>query len=455
MAEHLNLYIAGEWRPALDGARREIRCPADGQLVATAAEASTEDTHAAIAAAREAFDTGPWPSTPERERADVLRRTADLIDRDRKDFVRAEALDTGKRIVEAEYDMDDVVACLRYYAGVGGTEAGRVVDTGKADAISRLVYEPIGVCGLITPWNYPLLQAIWKVAPALLAGNTFVLKPSELTPSTAVLLMRALEEAGLPAGVANLVLGAGPAAGAPLSEHPDVDMVSFTGGVPSGTRVMAAAASTVKRVALELGGKNPNVVFADADFETAVDFALTAVFLHSGQVCSAGARLIVEQSLHDRFVDEVVARAERITLGGPFDPDAETGPLISAAHRDKVEAYVAAGLGRRRGAALRRTPTGRRAPARWLLLSPNSSGWLPLGHVGDDKRSRSAQCSPSRHSPMKTTRCVSPTTPSTGWQARSGPRTQARPSASRTGCGTGPSGSTTTTPTCRRPNGAG
>ena len=351
MAEQLNLYIAGEWRPSLDGARREIRCPADSQLVATAAEASSEDTLAAIAAAREAFDAGPWPHTPERERADVLRRTADLIDRDRKDFVRAEAFDTGKRLVEAEYDMDDVVACLRYYAGVGGTEAGRVVDTGRPDAISRLVYEPIGVCGLITPWNYPLLQASWKVAPALLAGNTFVLKPSELTPSTAALLMRALEEAGLPAGVANLVLGAGPTAGAPLSEHPDVDMVSFTGGVPSGTRVMAAAAPTVKRVALELGGKNPNVVFADADFETAVDFALTAVFLHSGQVCSAGARLIVEQSLHDRFVDEVVARAERIRLGGPFDPDAETGPLISAAHRDKVEAYVAAGLAE--GAVLR------------------------------------------------------------------------------------------------------
>jgi betaine-aldehyde dehydrogenase len=351
VAEHLNLYIAGEWRPAHGDARREIRCPADGQLVAQAAEATTEDAHAAIAAAREAFDTGPWPHTPERDRAEVLRRTADLIDRDRKDFVRAEALDTGKRIVEAEYDMDDVVGCLRYYAGVGGTEAGRVVDTGKADAISRLVYEPIGVCGLITPWNYPLLQASWKVAPALLAGNTFVLKPSELTPSTAVLLMRALEEAGLPAGVANLVLGAGPVAGAPLSEHPDVDMVSFTGGVPSGTRGMAAAAATVKRVALELGGKNPNVVFADADFDTAVDFALTAVFLHSGQVCSAGARLIVEQSIHDRFVDEVVARAQRIRLGGPFDPEAETGPLISAAHRDKVEAYVAKGI--EEGAVLR------------------------------------------------------------------------------------------------------
>ena len=351
MAEHLNLYIAGEWRPALDGARREIRCPADGQLVAQAAEASTEDTHAAIAAAREAFDAGPWPQTTERDRADVLRRTADLIERDRKHFVRAEALDTGKRIVEAEYDMDDVVGCLRYYSGIGGTEAGRVVDTGRGDAISRLVYEPIGVCGLITPWNYPLLQASWKVAPALLAGNTFVLKPSELTPSTAVLLMRALEEAGLPAGVANLVLGAGPTAGAPLSEHPDVDMVSFTGGLPSGTRVMAAAAPTVKRVALELGGKNPNVVFADADFETATDFALTAVFLHSGQVCSAGARLLVEESIHDGFVDAIVDRAGRIRLGGPFDDKAQTGPLTSSRHRDKVEAYVAAGIAE--GAVLR------------------------------------------------------------------------------------------------------
>ncbi|WP_216896889.1 aldehyde dehydrogenase family protein [Nocardia alni] len=351
MPEHSNLYIAGLWRPAQDGARREIRCPANGQLVTAAAEATAQDTHAAIAAARHAFDDGPWPHTPEPQRAQVLWRVAELIERDRKDFARAEALDTGKRLVEAEYDMDDVVACLRYYAGVGGTDSGRVVDTGRTDAISRLVYEPVGVCGLITPWNYPLLQAIWKIAPALLAGNTVILKPSELTPSTAVLLMRSLEEAGLPPGVANLVLGAGPVAGAPLAKHPDVDMVSFTGGVESGTRVMAAAAATVKRVALELGGKNPNVVFADADFDTAVDFALTAVFLHSGQVCSAGARLIVEESLHDRFVDEIVRRAERITLGGPFDPDAEAGPLISAAHRDRVEAYVAAGLAE--GAVLR------------------------------------------------------------------------------------------------------
>ncbi|MEV1247887.1 aldehyde dehydrogenase family protein [Nonomuraea sp. NPDC049750] len=346
-----DLYIGGTWTKPTDGGRRDIRCPADGSLVTTVAEATAADTVAAILAARRAFDLGGWSGTPARERGALLYRVADLLERDKAAFAHAESSDTGKRLVESEYDVDDSVASLRYFAGVAGTDAGRVIDTGRDDAISRVVYEPVGVCGLITPWNYPLLQATWKVAPALAAGNTFVLKPSELTPSTAILLIRALEEAGLPAGVANLVLGAGPAAGAPLAEHPDVDLVSFTGGAATGRRIMAAAAATVKRVALELGGKNPNIVFADADFDTAVDFALTAVFLHSGQVCSAGARLLVEDSLHDSFVDEVVRRAELIRLGGPFDPQAQTGPLISAAHLAKVEEYVAAGLAE--GAVLR------------------------------------------------------------------------------------------------------
>ncbi|MBB6346349.1 aldehyde dehydrogenase family protein [Nonomuraea muscovyensis] len=346
-----DLYIGGTWTKPADGGQRLIHSPADGSLVTTVAEATATDTVAAIRAARHAFDHGTWPATPARERGALLYRVADLLERDRDAFARAESGDTGKRLVESEYDVDDCVSCLRYFAGVAGTDAGRVVDTGRDDAISRIVHEPVGVCGLITPWNYPLLQATWKVAPALAAGNTFVLKPSELTPSTAILLMRALEEAGLPAGVANLVLGAGASAGAPLAEHPDVDLVSFTGGLETGRRVMAAASATVKRVALELGGKNPNIVFADADFETAVDFALTAVFLHSGQVCSAGARLLVEDSLHDAFVDELVRRAELIRLGGPFDPEAHTGPLISAAHLAKVEEYVAAGLAE--GAVLR------------------------------------------------------------------------------------------------------
>ncbi|MEU7046353.1 aldehyde dehydrogenase family protein [Streptomyces varsoviensis] len=346
------LFIGGQWTAAAEGRTREIRCPADGTLVAAVDEAGPEDAAAAVAAARDAFDRGPWPRTPAAERGRLLLRVACLLERDKAAFARAESLDTGKRLVESEYDMDDIASCFRYFGNLGaagGTD--RVVDAGSPETDSRVVHEPVGVCSLITPWNYPLLQTAWKVAPALAAGNTFVLKPSELTPHTAILLMRALAEAGLPDGAANLVLGAGDTVGAPLTSDERVDMVSFTGGLVTGRHIMAAAAPTVKKIALELGGKNPNIVFADAEFDTAVDYALMAVFLHSGQVCSAGARLLVEDSLHDAFVDEVVRRAREIRLGGPFDEHARTGPLISAAHRDKVEAYVAAGLAE--GAVLR------------------------------------------------------------------------------------------------------
>jgi betaine-aldehyde dehydrogenase len=346
-----DLYVDGDWLTAREGGRREIRCPANGSLVGTVDEASSADTAAAIEAAHRAFHEGPWPSTSARARGDLLLRLADLLERDAADLAREESLDTGKRMVESEYDIADVVSVVRHYGHVAAEESGRVVDTGNAGVVSRVVHEPVGVCALITPWNYPLLQVSWKIAPCLAAGNTFVLKPSELTPHTAIHLMRLLEEAGLPAGVGNLVLGAGADAGAPLAVDPRVDLVSFTGGLATGRALMAAAAGTVKKVALELGGKNPNIVFADADREAALDLALTAVFLHSGQVCSAGARLLVEESIHDAFVDELVARAGTIRLGGPFDEKAETGPLTSAAHRDKVEAYVAAGLAE--GAVLR------------------------------------------------------------------------------------------------------
>ena len=346
-----DLYVDGAWVDASAGARREIHCPADGTLVAEVDEASAADTDLAIAAAYRAFHEGTWPATSARERGDLLLRVADLLERDTEAVALAESRDTGKRLVESRYDVADVASVFRYYGRVSAEDAGRVVDTGNPDVVSRIVHEPIGVCGLIAPWNYPLLQASWKVAPCLAAGNTFVLKPSELTPHTSIHLMRLLEEAGLPAGVGNLVLGAGAEAGAPLAADPRVDLVSFTGGVQTGRSVMAAAAATVKRVALELGGKNPNIVFADADVEVALDYALTAVFLHSGQVCSAGARLLVEESLHDRFVDALVDRAVNIRLGGPFDEKAETGPLISAAHREKVATYVATGLAE--GAVLR------------------------------------------------------------------------------------------------------
>jgi betaine-aldehyde dehydrogenase len=352
------LYLEGEWKVSDGGRTREIRCPADGSHVARVVEATASDAATAIGVARSAFDSGIWSSVPEWKRGELLHRTAELLVRDKAVYARAEALDTGKRLVEAEYDMDDIIACFRYFGNIAGTDAGRVIATGDPDAISRIVYAPVGVCSLITPWNYPLLQVSWKVAPALLAGNTFVLKPSELTPSTAILLMKTLTEAGLPDGVAGLVTGSGPEVGSVLSSDPRVDLVSFTGGLNTGKAIMAAGAETIKRVALELGGKNPNIVFADADFETVVDHVLTAVFLHSGQVCSAGSRLIIAEEIHDAVLDAVVERAMRIRLGGPFDADAETGPLISASHRDKVHAYVQAGIAE--GAVLRcggRIPT--------------------------------------------------------------------------------------------------
>ena len=206
------------------------------------------------------------------------------------------------------------------------------------------------MCGLIAPWNYPLLQISWKVAPALAAGDTMVVKPSQATPLTTIHLVRLLEEAGVPKGVVNLVLGPGNRVGQALAESPDVDLVSFTGSLAGGKSIMAAASVNVKRVALELGGKSPNIVFADADFETAVDNALTAAFLHSGQVCSAGCRLIVEDSIHDRFVEELARRADRIRLGHGTDGATETGALISADHRDRVERYIE--LGKSEGARL-------------------------------------------------------------------------------------------------------
>ncbi|MGP5031998.1 aldehyde dehydrogenase family protein [Glutamicibacter arilaitensis] len=338
------LFIDGAFTPAASGETRTINCPANGEAVATVSEAGEADSIKAIEAARRSFDSGIWSSVPAAQRGDFLLKAAEQLVARKAEFALAETLDTGKRLVESELDMDDIISCFRYFGKLAGQEAGRVVDANDPNVISRIDYEPVGVAAMITPWNYPLLQAAWKIAPALAAGCSFVLKPAELTPSTAILMMEFLKDLGLPAGVANLVTGAGAQAGAVLSEHKDVDLVSFTGGLVTGRKVAAAAAGTVKKVALELGGKNPNVVFADADFDAALDNALNGAFVHSGQVCSAGARLVIHESIAEKFVDELVRRAQQITLGGPFDQKAETGALISAAHLEKVDAYVQAGI---------------------------------------------------------------------------------------------------------------
>ncbi len=344
------LFIAGKWAPAADDGTSQTINPFDASPLDTLAEASAADVDAAVTAAREAFDDGPWRRSTVTDRTALLAKIADLVQRDREELARTESLDTGKTLNEARADVDDTTAVFRYYAGIAGSHAGRVVDPGRAHVTSRITHEPVGVCALIAPWNYPLLQISWKLAPALAAGNTAVLKPSELTPLSTVALTGLFEEAEVPPGVVNLLLGRGATVGQALVAHRGVDLISFTGGLATGETIMAAAARGVRRVALELGGKNPNIVFDGTDFDTVVDNALTAAFLHSGQVCSAGARLIVQDSLHDSFVAELAARADRIRLGSGLDPDTECGPLISAAHRAKVERYIS--LGQAQGAEL-------------------------------------------------------------------------------------------------------
>jgi betaine-aldehyde dehydrogenase len=336
-----SLFIDGEWVASGDGSCSPVVDPSDGSIVTEVDVATDDQVQAAIGAARRAFDRTKWPRTPTRERAALLDRVAGLLERDLEELASAETANTGKALRESRQDIHDVIRVFRYYADLADKEAGRLVDTSIPTAISRIVYEPVGVCGLIGPWNYPLLQLSWKVAPALASGNTIVMKPAHYTPLTAIHLTRLLAEGGTPAGVANLVLGPGERVGQALADSPDVDLVSLTGGLAAGRALMRGAAVNVKRVALELGGKSPNIVFGDADFETAVDNALTAAFVHSGQVCSAGCRAIVQDEIYDRFVDAIAERAERIRLGPGTDPRTEAGALISAEHRDKVAANVA------------------------------------------------------------------------------------------------------------------
>jgi betaine-aldehyde dehydrogenase len=336
------LYIDGSWRAARR--TREILNPYDASVLATVAEGDRDHAEEAVAAARRAFDLGPWRATSAAQRGRLLTRIADALEADVDEFARLETLDTGKTIEESRLDNADVVSVFRYYAGLADKVAGEVVDTGVPQTRSVVVREPVGVCAQISPWNYPLLQASWKLAPALAAGCTVVVKPSELTPMTTIRLFEILDGMDLPPGVVNLVLGTGADVGAPMVADPRVDMVSFTGGLETGRRVMADAAATVKKVALELGGKNPNIVFADADLDSALDYALLAAFLHSGQVCSAGARLLVEDAIHDDFVERLVDRASRIRLGSGLEAATESGPLVSAEHRAKVEGHVAAAL---------------------------------------------------------------------------------------------------------------
>lgn len=338
--EQQQMFINGQWCAARSGQQRQIINPFDQSVIATVPEGNREDARAAIAAARQAFDHGPWPHTPAPERGALVYCLGQLIGEHREELARLETLDTGKTLEESRWDMDDIAGIFQYYAGLADKDAGEVIAPGTQNTTSYVVREPVGVCGQISPWNYPLLQASWKLAPALAAGCCVVMKPSEITPLTTLKVTQLAQQAGFPPGVVNTVLGPGVSVGAELAESQQVDLISFTGGIVTGKKIMQAASGNVKKLALELGGKNPNIIFADADFDTALDYVLNGVFFHAGQICSAGARVLVADAIYDDFVEALRQRMSRIRLGSGLDPQTQMGPLISAEHRDKVEGYV-------------------------------------------------------------------------------------------------------------------
>jgi len=337
------LYIDGSFAaPAAAGYFPAID-PATEQVFAQVAAGQAEDIDRAVRAARKAFDAGVWSDLPAADRAAALRRIAKGI-RDRVDEIAAlETRDNGKPLPEAKWDIEDAAFCFDFYAGLAeaAEAAGDTqVDVGDERFESRIRREPVGVVGAITPWNFPMLMAVWKVAPALAAGCTIVLKPSELCSMSCVELARVIDAAGVPAGVFNLVTGTGPEAGAPLTDHPLVDKIAFTGSVPTGRKVMQAASAGIRTVSLELGGKSPFIIFADCDLEKAVEWILFGIFWNKGEVCSATSRILVERSLYPRLVERLKQAAEAITIGAGHRPGIKLGPIVARSQYEKILGFL-------------------------------------------------------------------------------------------------------------------
>lgn len=347
--ETWKMYIGGRWVEAEEGNCREVYNPATGEVIAVVAEGGLSDVRRAIQEARRVFDETDWPETPPVERSRLLNRLADKLEERAEEFAVLETMNCGKPLRESRFDVNDAVNCFRYYAGLINKPLGQTYQVSDP-MMTMVVREPIGVCGQIVPWNYPLLMAAWKLAPCLAAGNTTVFKPAEVTPLSAIKLFEIMEEVGFPPGVANLVLGAGPVVGHELAASDMIDKVAFTGGTATGRSIMQAASGNLKKISLELGGKSPNIVFADVDFDTAVEFAMFGIFANQGQVCSAGSRLLVEDSIHDRFVEALIERSKKIRVGNGLDESTEMGPLISPAHMQKVLNYIE--IGKAEGARL-------------------------------------------------------------------------------------------------------
>jgi len=340
----IQMYINGQWVDSQSNDTREIINPFDQSIIAIASEGDRSDSIEAIKAARDAFDSGPWSTSTGTGRKNLLLKMVDLIKKNHEELAELESLDTGKTVEESRWDMDDIAGIFLYYANLADKDLSQNINSPIKNSTSTVKYEAVGVCGQISPWNYPLLQASWKMAPALAAGCTIVMKPSEITPLTTAKIVELSHEAGFPPGVVNLVMGPGHTVGAELAENHNVDLISFTGGGITGRKIMQAATGNVKKIALELGGKNPHIIFEDAQIDVALDAVMNGVFFHAGQICSAGARVMVHEKIHDAFVDALKNKILAIKLGNGFDKDTKMGPLISKDHMEKVENFAKIGI---------------------------------------------------------------------------------------------------------------
>lgn len=353
MNNYDQLYINGQWVAPVKGGIFETHDPSNEEMLAAVAAATAEDVDLAVRAARQAFDEGPWPSMSGAARAAVLRKIAQGIRDHQQELAELEVRDNGKPLPEALWDIGDTAGCFDFYADLaedldGHREQPVALADERFSSVARK--EPVGVAGAIIPWNFPMLMAAWKVAPALAAGCCMVLKPSELTPLTALELARIAHKAGLPAGVLNVVTGLGPDAGAPLAEHPGIDKLAFTGSVPTGSRIMQAAAKDIKNISLELGGKSPFIVFADSDLEAAVEWIMFGIFWNQGQVCSATSRVLVQRELYAPLLERLKQEAEKMRIGNGMEEGVLLGPLVNKSQYDKVREAIM--RGREEGAKL-------------------------------------------------------------------------------------------------------
>jgi acyl-CoA reductase-like NAD-dependent aldehyde dehydrogenase len=361
---HYQLFIDGEFVDSRTNKTFESINPFDQSIVAIVARANAQDAQAAVSAARKAFDDGPWPRMTREERSTILKAVSDKINERQKDLVALEIADSGSTVRKAKEDIYLSARNMHYFSKLAALDLTETVEGLNKPGFSQnfIRREPVGVVGAIIPWNFPLKMAIWKIGPALAAGNTVVLKPSELTPCSAMELAKILKVVGLPNGVVNIIPGFGDEAGEALVRDRRVDKISFTGSSAVGKKIMTLAAENLKKVTLECGGKSANIVLADADMDLAVDGALYAIFYHQGQCCEAGTRLLLPDSKHDEFVERLIAKTKKITLGDPVNPATDMGPVISKKQQERILGYIA--KGKAEGATL---ATGGKIPSESAL----------------------------------------------------------------------------------------